>query len=279
MTSEPTTSAMTPPAAELLTLQRDDLGDILTATRELEGQSKNAILLGPPGTGKTTAAVASAAPGQKVIVVTMRAEGTAVEFTGHKEIQGGKTVYWEGLGVQAWREGALLVINEIDNASEDILNYMYQLLDDEKIASIQLPSGEVVRPAQGFRVVATTNGRPEDLPDAIRDRFGLWLQFDEPSKEMYDRLDPDVEQVLREVYGNAAKAVTSRDRIPYVTYRQAETFCDFRRTGVMRDETHIAQLVLNGRPEVAERFVSALQLAGGPSRREPEVSRLIEKTL
>ena len=44
------------------------------------------------------------------------------------------------LGIQAWREGALLVINEIDNASEDILNYMYQLLDDPKLASIQLPS-------------------------------------------------------------------------------------------------------------------------------------------
>jgi hypothetical protein len=267
------------PPAELLTLHRDDLDGVLASTRELEGQSKNTILLGPPGTGKTTSAVRSAAPGQEVIVVTMHAEGTAVEFTGHKEIQGGKTVYWEGLGVQAWRKGALLVINEIDNASEDILNHMYQLLDDDKIASIQLPDGEVVRPAPGFRVIATTNGRPEDLPEAIRDRFGMWLVYAEPSKEMYARLDPDVEEVLRDVYAATAKATTARDRIPYVTYRQAETFCDLRRTGIMRDPMHIAQMVLHGDGTAAQRFVSSLETAGAAARTTAPASELITRSL
>lgn len=264
MTSGTPNPVATPtPPDEMLTLGRDDLDALLVSTRDLEGQSKYAVLLGPPGTGKTSSAVASLAPGQQVITYTMHIEGTAVEFTGHKEIRGGDTAYWEGIGVQAWRAGALLVINEIDNAGEDVLNYLYQLLDDPRIASIQLPDGEVVRPSPGFRVIATTNGRPEDIPAAIRDRFGVWLPYDEPSSAMYDRLDPDVRQVVQKIYRAACRAENARDRVPYVTYRQALSFCLMRRANLLKDVRDVARVILENDEQRAERFVQVLELVGG----------------
>jgi midasin (ATPase involved in ribosome maturation) len=254
--------SVTDPGHALLTLHRDDVDRVLATTRDLPGQTKNAILLGPPGTGKTSAAIASAAPDQPVIVVTMHVEGTAVEFTGHKEIQGGNTVYWEGLGLEAWRNGALLVINEIDNASEDVLNHMYVLLDDPRVAVMHLPSGETVRPAPGFRVIATTNGRPEDIPEAIRDRFGLWLPYDAPSAAMLAHLDSDVATLVSEVYEEASQATTARERIPYVTFRQAAAFCELRRLGVMQNAVDVARVSMQANRGVAERFVSELSHVG-----------------
>jgi hypothetical protein len=157
------------------------------------GVSRRILLRGMPGTGKTYAATKRGlAQGQKVYSVTMTPETPAAEFRGHFVPKGGEMVWMDGPAIRAWREGARLVINEIDQASPDCLSLMFAVLDDPEFAEFSLPTGETVRPEQGFQVVATMNGEPEDLPVALQDRFPVSILIEEPNPEAIQSLPEDL---------------------------------------------------------------------------------------
>lgn len=170
------------------------------------GVSPRVLLRGKPGTGKTyLAATGALRDEQKVYQITMTEETPAAEIRGHYIIQDGEYVWSDGPAIMAWREGARLVINEIDRASEDCLSLMFALLDDPGFAQLTLPTGETVRPEEGFQVVATMNGRPEDLPDALQDRLPVDIEITDVHPEAIKRLPED----LREPARNTALAKTS----------------------------------------------------------------------
>ena len=170
------------------------------------GVSPRMLLRGKPGTGKTYHAVHSALrEGQNVYTITMTEETPAAELRGHYVPKGGDFVWQDGPAITAWREGARLVINEIDRSSEDVLSLMYALLDDPDFAELTLPTGEKVRPAEGFQVVATMNGLPEDLPDALQDRLPVDIEITDVNPNALARLPED----LREPAKNTALAKTS----------------------------------------------------------------------
>lgn len=161
--------------------------------------SRRVLLFGLPGTGKTYAAARrNVAEDQAVYQITMTEETPAAEIRGHFLPKGDEMVWMDGPAIRAWREGARLVINEIDRASADSLSLMYAILDDPEFAELTLPTGEVVTPSEGFHVVATMNGQPYDLPLALQDRFPVTIEVMDVNPEAIEALPEDLRIPARE---------------------------------------------------------------------------------
>ncbi len=54
-----------------------------------------------------------------------------------------------------------------------------------------------MRPKEGFQVVATMNGVPEDLPPALRDRFPVTIDVNEVNPMALKALSKDLQWVAR----------------------------------------------------------------------------------
>ncbi len=169
----------------------DVLGAVLALTRR-------ALLYGPPGTGKTAAGIKSGVQeGQKVYAITLTDETPMTELRGHFVMKDGTFVWQDGIAIRAWREGARLVLNEIDHAGGDVQSFLHVVLDDPELANLTLPTGEIVRPAAGFQVIATMNGTPEDLPFALRDRFPVAVEVNEVHPDAIGRLPEDLQRAAK----------------------------------------------------------------------------------
>jgi hypothetical protein len=153
---------------------------------------RTVLIFGRPGTGKTHAGLRFGRVGKGVYTVTLTEEVTAAEVRGHWIFKGGDAIWHDGPFVRAMREGARLVINEISNASADVLQLLFLVLESPETAVLTLPSGETVRPAPGFHVVATDNLPPDRLPEALRDRFQCVLEITRPHPDALAGLSPSV---------------------------------------------------------------------------------------
>ena len=161
---------------------------------------RTTLLYGPPGTGKTTAGNFAGNP-SAVYNVTLTEETPAAEIRGHYVPRGGEFHWQDGPALKAYREGARLILNEIDKASQDCMTFCYALMDDESVSAITLPTGETVRPDPNFSVVATTNGVPEDLPDALRDRLTVRVYVPTPHPEAIKSLPADLRKPATKGFG------------------------------------------------------------------------------
>lgn len=155
------------------------------------GHAERILLYGPPGTGKTTIGNRYGNP-DKVYNIYMTEETPAAELRGHFVPKGGEWIWNHGPGVAAWLNGKRLIINEINSASGDALDFLLALLDDRDIAGITLPNGEFVKPEPGFHVVATMNGQPSDLPEALADRFVVKFNIAVPHPDAFASLPTDI---------------------------------------------------------------------------------------
>ena len=160
------------------------------------GNSVRILLYGIPGTGKTYQATKVNVPqGKEVYSTTLTIDSTASEMIGHYIPNELGTFDWnDGVAIKAWREGTRLVINEIDHAGPDVSSVLHAILDDADIARLTLPNKkkETVQPSQGFSVIATMNGTPDMLPEALADRFGVKINI--------DSVHPDAIATLPEEY-------------------------------------------------------------------------------
>lgn len=156
--------------------------------------SRAILFHGKPGTGKTYAAqTLGLKEGQPVYAVTMTPETPAAELRGHYVPKGAAFLWQDGPAIRAWREGARLIINEIDLTSGDVMGLLYAIADSKHSAALTLPTGELVKPADGFQIIATTNANPEELPEAIRSRFPVTMEIDEANPIAIQQLPPDLQ--------------------------------------------------------------------------------------
>ncbi len=150
---------------------------------------------GPPGIGKTFGAYHFGRIENGFYAVTVTDETSAAELRGHFIFRGGDALWHHGPFVRAMIEGKRLVINEIGNANADVLALLFPILESLKTAEITLPTGETIQPAPGFHVVATDNRPPDQLPEALDDRFGVCLCLSEPHPAAIAQLHPQLREL------------------------------------------------------------------------------------
>jgi hypothetical protein len=142
------------------------------------------ILYGPPGTGKTTLANTLATKrNKKHIPITLDQDMYSQSLIGQYVPQANKR--WEfqyGPLAEAYLNGHISSLNEINCASGGVLTMLYQVLDDRGVSRLVTPE-KVLEPHEGFYAIATTNVPIEELaiPEALLSRFPVRIGVDYPN--------------------------------------------------------------------------------------------------
>lgn len=188
------------------------------------------LLYGPPGTGKTyTAQHQSKANGglAEVFVLPCTEDTPSSDVFGTDTIRDGSVVWRDGIGMLAWRlKNSRLVLDELDKASPEMLTSLLKVCDEQDSAGFHLPTGVFVRPESGLQVVACMNGEPEDLPEALADRFTVRVRITNPHPDAIMALSHDLWAPARD---------TTHGKVPEArryTIRQFRAFDELRKLGL-----------------------------------------------
>lgn len=146
------------------------------------------LLKGPTGCGKSRFVEAMAAElGRPLITIACNEETSAVDLCGRHLVIGGDTVWQDGPAVRAAREGAVLYLDEIAEAREDVLVVIHPLADHRRQLWVDRRN-EVVTAAPGFLLIASFNpgyqGAMKELKPSTRQRFvTMAFNWPEPAIE------------------------------------------------------------------------------------------------
>jgi len=144
------------------------------------------FLWGPPGVGKSYLA---ACAGNSPVQVTLAEDLTVQELMGHWIPSGVEWHFHLGPVSRAYRDGRVLVLNEIGRASGSVQDFLLGVLDNRDVASLALPNGELLTPAEGFKVIGTSNSSADQLDPALRSRFEAEIHLPVPNAALVEELD------------------------------------------------------------------------------------------
>lgn len=182
------------------------------------------LLYGPPGPGKSTFPALFG----KCYRFPFTEDTSPEDVLGQYTLQSGTTVWVDGVAPKSFREGATLVLEELDKASTSAFSFLYAALDDTRLAELTLPTGETVRPAPGYITVATMNATPDALPEALLNRFEIVLYAGTPMPGQLKQLSPPVAAAVKAHY-RGMKAPKWGDRW---NVRRALAFENLRKVGI-----------------------------------------------
>jgi hypothetical protein len=182
------------------------------------------FLWGPPGVGKSFLAFKT---GDAPVQVTLAEDLSVQELMGHWVPARDEWRFHLGPVSRAYRDGRMLVLNEIGRASGSVQDFLLGVLDSPDVASLALPNGETLNPAAGFKIVATSNSNPDQLDPALRSRFEAEIHLPVPNIRLIEELD------RRRTTGGAANDGGTGPGFPFcftgprceVTLRQSLTSC------------------------------------------------------
>lgn len=146
-------------------------------------------ITGHSGNGKTLMVEQVCAElGRELIRVNITKRTDETDLIGSYELIDGNTIRREGPVITAMRRGAILLLDEVDLGTEDLL-CLQPILEGKPY--FDKKTGEVIHAAMGFNVIATANtkGRGDDsgkylganvMNEAMLERFALTEEQDYP---------------------------------------------------------------------------------------------------
>jgi MoxR-like ATPase len=172
------------------------------ASKDIEAIMKSRMfypvyISGPSGNGKTMMVEQSAAKAKVPFLrVQITPETDEDDLIGGFRLINGETVFCKGPVIKAMEEGALLLIDEIDRGTNKIM-CLQGVLEGKPV--LIKKTGETVKPADGFNVIATANtkGRGSDdgrfsaatiIDDAFLERFVSAINQPWPSKAIEKKI-------------------------------------------------------------------------------------------
>ncbi len=155
------------------------------------------FITGLSGNGKTfSVEQACAQLGRELIRVNITIETDEDDLIGGFRLVDGATVWHDGPVIQALNRGAVLLLDEIDLASNKIL-CLQSILEGKGVFLKKI--GKFIQPKAGFNIIATANtkGKGSDdgrfigtnvLNEAFLERFPVTFEQDYPSPSVESRI-------------------------------------------------------------------------------------------
>lgn len=175
------------------------------------------LLYGQPGTGKTYYALTEhlrmkdhltedGYRDRKAYRVLCSPDMTTADVDGLWKPSKEDWKFVTGSALKAWQGGDRLILDELDQASGDVLTALLLICDSSGSAVREHPeTGETIRPQRGFEIIATTNAeRLSDLPSNLIDRFPVRINISEVNPVALAVL-PDYLQPIARTYANRTK--------------------------------------------------------------------------
>ena len=138
------------------------------------------MMKGPTGCGKTRFVEAMAAKVERPLVtVACHDDTTATDLLGRYLVEGGDTVWQDGPLTRALRQGAILYLDEIVEAREDVVVVLHSLADHRRQIYLDRLNETLTAPAEFMLVISFNPGYQrgfKELKPSTRQRFrGLEL--------------------------------------------------------------------------------------------------------
>lgn len=146
------------------------------------------MLKGPTGCGKSRFVEAMAATVERpLITVACHDDTSATDLLGRYLVQGGDTVWQDGPLTRAVREGALLYLDEIAEAREDVVVVLHSLTDHRRQIYLDRRNETLTAPPEFMLIMSFNPGYQRSLKElkpSTRQRFvGLTFQYPEAAIE------------------------------------------------------------------------------------------------
>lgn len=166
------------------------------------------MLKGPTGSGKSRFVEAMASNlGRPLIQVSCHEETSATDLVGRFLLKGGETVWQDGPVTRAVREGAILYLDEIAEAREDVIVILHSLTDHRRELHIDRLNERLRAPDRFMLIVSFNPGYQKGLKElkpSTRQRF-IGLSFDYPPAD----IEREIIQSETHIDGGVAKRLVT----------------------------------------------------------------------
>ena len=164
-----------------------DIGGESALFRKAHERRLPLMIKGPTGAGKSRFVEAMAhALGRPLVTIACHEDTSATDLLGRFLVRGGDTVWQDGPLTRGVRAGAIVYLDEIAEAREDVISVIHPLTDHRRELFIDKIDERLDAPPEFMLVVSFNPGyqrRLKQLKPSLRQRF-IAMRFDYPQPEV-----------------------------------------------------------------------------------------------